>query len=340
MVNPKVSIVVPVYNTESLLDECLKGIVNQTYNNLEIIVVDDCSPDKAVDVVRKWQKRDARISLVQHKENRGLPAARNTGLRHVTGDYVRHVDSDDVIPHDSTEKLLRRALETESDIICGNAARLTSKGIKRESWLARHMENKSHLKFGEEPNLWPHLGNVYTYLFDVKFMLKHDLKFHEPVMYGEDQVFVSRAMPLAESISYCPSYTYFYRDNNDSMTYGLSIKKIEDELTWPVLVRENLKNHPDAFLYTMMRSSKHRFKTIMDALPVYGEEQCIKFIDMAKRCYKGIRTVDLYSADTQHLHHYFRPNTIHLLNLFLNENAKDIYKVLKSEKSNKLIFED
>ncbi|WP_158681715.1 glycosyltransferase family 2 protein [Microbulbifer pacificus] len=321
------------------MDDCLNGIVNQTYKNIEVIVVDDCSPDKAVDVIKKWQLKDPRIVLVHHEKNKGLPAARNTGVAKVTGDYVRHVDSDDVIPYDSTEKLVRIAVDTGSDIVCGNAARLTSEGIKRESWLARHMEHKSHIVFGDEPKLWPHLGNVYTYLFKRTFLVEHKLNFHEPVMYGEDQVFVSKAMPLASSISFCPSYTYYYRDNGDSMTYGLSLKKISDELTWPLLVRENLSEHPRAFFYTLLRSSKHRFKVLTDAVSVYSREQCLAFICDAKKCYEGITTADLYSEDAEKMYIYFRSNTVHLLNLFINESPEKIYEILSSRIKSKYLIE-
>lgn len=115
----KVSIIIPVYNVEAYLDRCLKSIVNQTYENLEIIIVDDGSPDKCPFICDSWQLKDDRI-IVIHKENGGLSSARNTGLDIATGDYICFVDSDDYISLDMIETMLDAALTYGVDVVtCG-----------------------------------------------------------------------------------------------------------------------------------------------------------------------------------------------------------------------------
>ena len=115
----KVSIIIPVYNVEAYLDRCLKSIVNQTYENLEIIIVDDGSPDKCPFICDSWQLKDDRI-IVIHKENGGLSSARNTGLDIATGDYICFVDSDDYISLDMIETMLDAALTYSVDVVtCG-----------------------------------------------------------------------------------------------------------------------------------------------------------------------------------------------------------------------------
>ena len=94
--NVKVSVIIPVYRVEKYLDRCVKSIVNQTYRNLEIILVDDGSPDSCPQICDEWSFRDERIRTV-HRDNGGLSCARNTGLSTATGDYVTFVDSDDWI---------------------------------------------------------------------------------------------------------------------------------------------------------------------------------------------------------------------------------------------------
>ena len=112
---PLVSIVVPIYNVDQYLDRCLKSIVNQTYKNLEIILIDDGSTDNSGNLCDMWQKNDERI-LVIHKENGGLSDARNAGMKRLTGEYVCFIDSDDWVDTHYVELLYKALFETDSDI--------------------------------------------------------------------------------------------------------------------------------------------------------------------------------------------------------------------------------
>ncbi len=114
--NDLISIIVPVYKVEEYLDKCIESIVNQTYTNLEIILVDDGSPDNCPEICDKWAERDNRIKVI-HKSNGGLSDARNAGLSVATGDFIAFVDSDDYIETDMYEKLLDVALRNNTDIV-------------------------------------------------------------------------------------------------------------------------------------------------------------------------------------------------------------------------------
>lgn len=114
----KISIIVPIYNVEKYLKTCLDSIINQTYQNLEIILVDDGSTDNSGEICEEYRKTDSRIILI-HKENEGLSMARNFGLDIASGDYISFVDSDDFIARNMMEALYNRLLETQSDMaIC------------------------------------------------------------------------------------------------------------------------------------------------------------------------------------------------------------------------------
>lgn len=104
MTNSLISIIVPVYKVEEYLDECVQSLVNQTYKNLEIILVDDGSPDRCPQMCDEWARKDPRISVI-HKSNGGLSSARNAGLDAAKGDYIGFVDSDDIIDAEMYEKL-------------------------------------------------------------------------------------------------------------------------------------------------------------------------------------------------------------------------------------------
>ena len=113
---PLVSVIVPVYNVESYIDACIDSIKQQTYENLEIIVVEDCSTDSSLQVLQPHLE-DKRIKLVQHSENGGLSAARNTGMDVATGEYTMFVDSDDIIDLNLVQVCLQAALESAADVV-------------------------------------------------------------------------------------------------------------------------------------------------------------------------------------------------------------------------------
>ena len=114
MVN-KVSVIVPVYNVQDYIEECLLSIMNQSYKEIEIVAVNDGSTDDSLRVLEKMQARDSRI-IILNKENGGLSDARNYGIKHSTGDYYLFVDSDDVIHENMVEELLESLMKENADI--------------------------------------------------------------------------------------------------------------------------------------------------------------------------------------------------------------------------------
>ncbi len=114
-----ISIIVPIYNSAETLEICIDSILCQTYNNLEIILINDGSTDNSIDICKKYKDKDARIKII-NQTNSGVSAARNSGLNHATGKYIQFVDSDDKIAADMCEKLVRRQKDTSADVvICG-----------------------------------------------------------------------------------------------------------------------------------------------------------------------------------------------------------------------------
>ncbi|MDP3903743.1 MAG: glycosyltransferase family 2 protein [Methylococcaceae bacterium] len=122
MSSPKISVIIPVYNTSNYLKKCLDSIINQTLNNIEIIIVNDCSPDPIDhDICAYYKKIDQRITYIKHKNNLGLGGARNSGLNIATGDYIWFIDSDDFIDINGCEFLCNLADKVCADIIAFSA---------------------------------------------------------------------------------------------------------------------------------------------------------------------------------------------------------------------------
>ena len=117
--NDVISVIVPIYNVEEFLDECIQSIVDQTYQNLQIILVDDGSPDRCGEMCEDWARKDKRIEVI-HKKNGGLSDARNAGLAEATGEFIAFVDSDDWIESQMYEVMLQTLINENADIVaCG-----------------------------------------------------------------------------------------------------------------------------------------------------------------------------------------------------------------------------
>lgn len=128
-----VSILVAIYNKEMEISQCIKSLINQTYDNLEIILVNDGSTDSTKEICEKFSKKDNRLKII-NKKNEGLEMARRTGLEHATGEYVMFVDGDDWLPKNAVEVLLNVIKKENADVCFGKGKRVIDKYglIKRE----------------------------------------------------------------------------------------------------------------------------------------------------------------------------------------------------------------
>ena len=133
---PKVSIIVPVYGVEQYIERCARSLFEQTYMNIEYVFVNDVTPDKSIiilnQVTEDYPQRSKDVKIVTHSTNRGVSAARNTGLAAATGDYLLYVDSDDYLCKDAVEQLVNKAEEKNADIVLFDTNVRTANGIKYE----------------------------------------------------------------------------------------------------------------------------------------------------------------------------------------------------------------
>ncbi|MFI2103372.1 CDP-glycerol glycerophosphotransferase family protein [Isoptericola sp. NPDC019693] len=155
-----VSVVVPVYNVERYVGECLESILAQTHRRLEVIVVDDGSPDRSIEVVNAIAARDRRVRVVR-QENAGLGAARNTGVRHARGAMLCFVDSDDTVPPNAVEVMLTSLTRSGSDFAVGALVRDTSAGKHMPPWARKlHDRTRTGVTIADEPDV---LKNVFAW---------------------------------------------------------------------------------------------------------------------------------------------------------------------------------
>ena len=145
----KVSVIIPVYNVEDYLEKCLDSVINQTLKDIEIIVVNDGSPDNSQKIIDKYRKKDKRIISVM-KENGGQASARNLGIKKSHGEFLCFVDSDDWIELDMLEVLYNNAKENHSDIVTCDYFRVMDNVYTKMAFIQRN---------GNDPIFWPMLEN-------------------------------------------------------------------------------------------------------------------------------------------------------------------------------------
>lgn len=218
---PKISVIIPVYGVEKYLDRCVHSVVNQSYKNLEIILVDDGSPDNCPKMCDEWALRDARIRTV-HRENGGQSCARNTGLSVATGDYITFIDSDDWIIEDTYEycvSLLDKYKNVDViqfDII-HTYPNMQPSLEKKEK--IDFVEGKAILNFYLKTSTQDGSYSVCRCLFKASFAKKYRFregKIHEDIDYKYKVLRDSQKMLVTNQIKYC-----YWQEGNSTSTGSL-----------------------------------------------------------------------------------------------------------------------
>ena len=212
-VNAKVTIIVPFYNVEKYLRKCLDSLINQTYKNLEIIVVDDGSTDNSVKICDEFANRDNRITVIRQK-NGGISIARNAGLDKMTGSYVTFVDSDDYLEINAVEKFLKISITEGADIVCSETIIIFKDRIV-------HNSNKENEKYSteliKEKILLDKLGNHAATKF-YKAELWKNIRFPEKLVYEDFYIMPSVCVNAKKIVYKCEPLYYYNRINPTSLS--------------------------------------------------------------------------------------------------------------------------
>lgn len=239
-----VSIIVPVYNVEKYLDQCVNSLINQTYDKIEIILVDDGSKDNSGRLCDEWAKKSNKIKAV-HKKNAGLGMARNTGLEHVTGNYVMFIDSDDYLAENVVEKLLEKLLTEKVDAAFTGMIRFNDDKILsevdrkykdntfRENELCEKYLMEMAGTLPDEPIDSYLYMSVCTGLYSMKVIKDYSIQFEpERKMISEDFIFNIDYFSIAKGVTFIAENGYYYRVNENSLTRSYNPKRFEMEIAF------------------------------------------------------------------------------------------------------------
>ena len=220
----KVSIIIPVYNVASYIKRCLQSVVDQTYKDIECILVDDCGSDNSIKLVQDFindYKGNIPFTILHHDKNMGLSAARNTGLRHSKGEYVYFLDSDDSITPDCIESLMNMAAKhPDADFVQGNF--LDEKGhINKYGWRIQLPEYCNNHEELEEFTLSKVVTSACNKVIRKVFLDKHALYFPEGILH-EDMYWSFFLAKYTKAVAYVNKGTYIYYINDNSIVTSIS----------------------------------------------------------------------------------------------------------------------
>lgn len=261
MQQPLISVIVPIYNVEDYLDRCVESIVNQTYRNLEVILVDDGSPDNCPKICDKWADKDNRIKVV-HKENGGLSDARNAGMAFATGDVVSFIDSDDWIELNMYETMLNQMEKDDSDIVSCGVKWVEEDGtVIRDITVSKNEVLNTHSAMKELINDNKFKQHVWNKIY--KYDLIKNIPF-EKGKYHEDVFWSYQIVGLAEKISVViASFYYYVQRSNSIMGEGFSAKRLDALVANRLRCEYIKKNFPELYdnaLYVYIGSCHYQLQ--------------------------------------------------------------------------------
>ncbi len=234
---PKISVIVPVYNVEKYLSDCLDSIINQTFHDIEIICVNDGSTDSSPSILSKYSAKDSRIQII-NQENRGLSGARNSGIKIATGEYTCFVDSDDRIPVYALQTLLQIAESSQSPIVMSERKLNQPPSETPEPHWQIHTNVMAD--FVKNRHIF---SSAWNKLYRTDLIKNHS--FIEGI-YFEDWPFLTTLMGQINQFATTEIPCYIYREDNTSITRSsFNTKKVDSYITGIHFVYENFQNKPD-----------------------------------------------------------------------------------------------
>ena len=229
MASPKISVIVPVYNNEVYLKQCVNSLMEQTFTDIEILLIDDGSTDKSGYLCDEYAKLDARIRVI-HKNNEGLGLTRNRGMQEARGEYFTFLDSDDYVSHDMYEKLWYQAKKFDAEAcMCGIARVLGDKEISYELKLEKIVYDRTEIQNDivykmigsapEDKNESTIGYSMCTGIYKLDVVKKHKMSFYSEREYKvEDVLFKIEYYSYINKFTYIPDSCYKYRCNENSLT--------------------------------------------------------------------------------------------------------------------------
>ncbi len=249
MSDPLVSVLIPLYNAENYLSECLDSVVNQIYKNLEVIIVNDGSTDNSLPIANEYADRYEWIKVYSQK-NSGAASARNKAFLHSTGNYIQYLDADDILHPDKILTQIQRlgAFDYDPDIVATSKWTRFSSDIKNAVFpeLVVYRDYENTLKFLCES--WENAQNMVIHTWLISRKIHENVAWNENMIALDDNLFFANIVLGATSIAFVPdSLVYWRQDNLDSLSKKTTKKSMESYLYGCNSYGDIVKKYPDFF---------------------------------------------------------------------------------------------
>jgi len=234
----KISVILPVYNVENYLKECLDSVINQSYKNLEIICVNDGSTDNSLEILKKYETKDSRVKLID-QENQGVSAARNQGIKHATGDYIAFVDPDDILERNAYEITLKKMKKDVDIIIFGYTAFPNATG-----WWKHAGDNIDKIYTNDSINAYfdCHISHiVWNKLYKKSIIDENNIEFDTNLKMAEDVDFNLQIFVHTKKVQLIENKFYNYRLKRKNSLTDIYVGKSKSE-NHEILYENVLKN--------------------------------------------------------------------------------------------------
>lgn len=270
---PSISVIVPVFNTARFLEECIVSIINQSFDDLQIILVDDGSTDGSGQICDRFAEKDERITVI-HQSNAGVSAARNVGLREAKGKYIVFADCDDSLPQDAYENLIK---EVKENYLSMGRIRLMSEDGTLQNSLSfgeKEISKDTFLKDLFLENKFPYLGYPTDKLFQMELIKKYGLSFDESIKLNEDRLFVLAYALHCKGVIFSEHIIYNYRQRESGVIQSTRRNATVTDSEMTVLdsfrkMRNICRDYSDELYYICSRKA---FESALDLLNRVSKE--------------------------------------------------------------------
>lgn len=222
---PKVSVIVPVYGVEQYIERCARSLFEQTLEDIEYVFVDDCTKDKSIEILQKvlenYPNKLGQTKIVRHELNKGLPVARQTGIKIATGEYIAHCDSDDWVDKDMYRQMYERAIEVNADIVICDYYKASNDKQKCVKGCYSTDNDQLIKDFLTERIGW----SVWNKLIKNSLYHNNEICYPKDNM-GEDMALIIPLILTTQNVSYVPKPLYYYYFNPSSITHHPSVEAV------------------------------------------------------------------------------------------------------------------
>ena len=230
---PIISVCIPVYNVEHYIEKCINSVLRQSFQDFEIIVINDASPDNSIDIVKSLICNDKRIRVFENAQNMGLMWTRREGYIRAIGDYILFLDSDDTLPPNALYDLYMAISSSDSDVVCGQIAYITSLGLSLDKYpnqLLYGYDSESALK---STLRWEITHNLCGKIYKREILQSYNYDTYKDVINAEDALLFYQVIPNVNKITAIPNVVYnYYMYDNSSTNVVLGERALRGIFLW------------------------------------------------------------------------------------------------------------